>query len=173
LLSVLLVAFLVTVPLTSGVVVSPSSIETLSSSDLHLTVHNPTQSYLINVTVILPLSLTPVGYNTDSGRWNTLATAGKDSFRIQWLGALAAGGTVVLGLAVDPKGGPRLLNLTIQETYDDGARSNSTQSISLVCPCLLGIDVRYLSYGAVGLVLLLPALEVLLLRTKTLRRHDS
>lgn len=166
-------ALLITVPSASGVVVSPTSIETLSSSDLHLTIHNPTQSYLINVTVILPLSLTPVGLDTDSGRWNTIATAGRDSFRVQWLGAVAAGGTVVLGLAVDPKGGPRLLNLTIHETYDNGARSNSTQSISLVCPCLLGIDVRYLAYGTVGLVLLLPALEVLLLRAKVLRRQDN
>jgi hypothetical protein len=173
LLSALLVAFLLASSVSSGVVVYPTSIETLSSSDLRLTVHNPTQSYLVNVTVTLPLSVSPIGFNTNSGRWYTSATLVKDSYRIVWLGAVSPGATVLLGLAVDPSGGPRVFNLSIWETYDDGVHSNSTQSVNLVCPCLFGIDVRYLAYDAIALVLLLPAFEFVLHRAKILKRQDS
>lgn len=168
----LLIAVLLTIPATSGVAVSPSSIETLSSSDLGLTIHNSRQSYLFNVTVSLPLQLRPVGFNTNSGRWATLASLGKDSYRVEWLGALPPGATVLLGLAVTPTGGPRVLNLSIQETYNDGGRSNSTQSINLVCPCLLGIDARYLAFETIGLVLMLPVVEVLLFRAGVLERQS-
>jgi hypothetical protein len=169
----LLISILLTVPLTSVVVVYPGSIETLSSSDLGITVHNSRQAYLVNVTLSLPLQLTPVGFNTNSGRWYTSATAGRDSYRVEWLGAVASGKTVLLGAAVTPTGGPRVLELTIRETYDDGTSTNSTQSISLVCPCFFGVDVRYAAYGAIGLVLLLPAIEVMLHRTKVLKRQSS
>ena len=168
----LLIGILLTVPVSSGVLVYPSSIETLSSSDLSITVHNSRQSYLFNVTVSLPPQLNPVGSNTNSGRWATLLTAGKNSYRVEWLGALAPGATVLLGLAVTPNGGSRVLNLSVQETYNDGASSNSTHSIDLVCPCLFGIDVRYLAYGAIALVLLLPAFEVALHGTGILRRDS-
>jgi hypothetical protein len=171
-LSVLLVVVLLAAPLSSGVVVQPSNIETLSSSDVYLTIHNQTQRYLINVTASLPPQLVPVGA-TSNGRWNHIVTTGKNSYEVQWLGALASGGTAILGVAVSPTGGPRVLNLTIQESYDDGTRSNSTQQINLVCPCLLGIDVRYLAYGAIALVLLLPAFELVLYRASVLKRQSS
>jgi hypothetical protein len=173
LLSAPLVAILLAVSSAIGVVVYPTSIETLSSSDLHLTVHNPTQSYLVTVNATLPLSITPVGLGSDSGRWYPSVTAGKDSYTIEWLGGLAPGATDVLGVAVSPTGGPRVFNLTILETYNDGTHSNSTQSMSLVCPCLLGTDARYLAYDAIALVLILPALEIILHRARVLKRRDS
>ncbi len=169
----LLVGLLLTVPVSSGVLVYPRNIETLSSSDLGINLHNSGQSYLFNVTVSLPLQLTPVGFNTNSGRWATLLTAGKNSYRVEWLGALAPGATVLLGLAVTPTGAPGVLNLTVQETYVDGLRSNSTQSINLVCPCLFGIDVRYLAFGTIALVLLLPVIEVTIHRTGVMKRRSS
>lgn len=172
-LSALLVAVLLTVPLASGVIANPSSIDTLSSSDLYFTVHNPTQSYLINVTVILPPSLTPVGLDTNLSRSSDFVTAGRDSYRAEWLLALASEGTILLGMAVNPSGGPKVLNLAIQETFDDGSHSNSTLAVNLVCPCLLGVDVRYLAYVAVGLVLLLPVFEVVLHRTKPQQRANG
>src|SRR5438445_12588578 len=153
----------------SGVAIYPRSIETLSSSDLGITVHNSRQNYLRNVTVSLPLQLSPGGFNTNSGRWTTFVSSGKNSYRVEWLGAVAPGATVLLGLAVTPTGGPRVLNLSVQETYNDGASSNSTHSIEIVCPCLFGIDVRFLVYGAIALVLLLPAFDVELHRTGILR----
>ncbi len=172
LLSVLLVTLLVVVPPMSGVAIYPSSIETLSSSDLGITVHNSRQNYLINVTVSLPLQLSPVGFNTNSGRWVTFVSPGKNSYGVEWLGALAPGTTVLLGLAVTPTGGPRVLNLTVQETYDDAVSSTSTQSINVVCPCIFGIDARYLAYGTIALVLLLPVIEITLHRTGVLKRQS-
>ena len=151
----------------------PTSIETLASSDLYLTVHNSRQSYLISLNATLPLSITPVGLGSDSGRWYASVTTGKDSYRIEWLGGIAPGATDVLELAVSPSGGPRVFNLAILETYNDGTNSNSTQSISLECPCLLGTDARYLAYDAIALVLLLPALEIILHKTKVLKGQDS
>ncbi len=171
-LSVLLVTLLVIVPPRSGVAIYPRSIETLSSSDLGITVHNSRQNYMINVTVSLPLQLSPVGFNTNSGRWATFVSLVENSYRVEWLGALAPGTTVLLGLAVTPTGGPRVLNLTVQETYDDAVSSASTHSINVVCPCIFGLDTRYLAYGTIALVLLLPVIEVTLHRTGALKRQS-
>jgi hypothetical protein len=126
-----------------------------------------------DVTLSLPQQLTPVGFDTNSGRWSTFATAGRNSYRIEWLGALPSGKTVLLGVAVNPAGGPRILNLTIWEAYDDGTSSQSTETVNLVCPCLLGVDVRYLAYGTIGLVLLLPAMEVMIHKAGILKRQPS
>jgi hypothetical protein len=173
LLSALLVAILLAVSPSSSVVVYPTSIETLSSSDLYVTIHNLTQSFLVSVNVTVPLSIRPVGFSSNSGRWYTSVTAGTDSYRIEWMGGLAPGATDVLGLAVSPAGGPSVFSLTIQEAYYDGTRSNLTQSMKLECPCFLGTDARYLAYDAIALVLLLPAFEIILHKTRVLKRQDS
>src|SRR5207245_10353512 len=134
--------------------------------------HNSMQNYLRNVTVALPLQLSPGGFNTNSGRWTTFVSSAKNSYRVEWLGAVAPRATVLLGLAVTPTGGPGVLNLTVQETYDDRVSSTSTQSINVVCPCIFGIDARYLTYETIGLVLLLPVIEVTLHRTGVLKRQS-
>ncbi len=141
--------------------VQPDHLQTLSSANIYFTVLNGRNSLLYNITMMLPSSLAPVGFYSGSGRWVHTLTHEGNSFRVTWFGGpVEPNQTVVFGIAVIVPADTGIYNSTVVENYRENLTQSSSLELTIYCPCLLGIDVRSLSYSLVVVVLALPLVEI-------------
>ncbi len=141
--------------------VEPDHLQTLSSANIYFTVLNGKNSPLYNITMVLPNSLTPVGFYSGGGRWIHTVTQEGNSLRVTWYGGpVESNQSVVFGVAVIVPAKAGNYNSTVIENYRGNLTQTSSLEITIYCPCVLGIDVRSLSYSLVVVVLVLPLIEI-------------
>lgn len=154
--------------------VQPDHLQTLSGANIYFTVFNGRSSPLYNITIMMPGSLAPVGLYTSSGRWLRTIIQEAGSYHVAWFGGpVESNQSVVLGLAVIVPATSGTYNATVTESYQGNVTESSIVEITVYCPCLLGVDVRTLSYSLVGVVLLLPLVELGLHSLRLLRNGRS
>ncbi len=150
---------------TSIVTVSPAQLDTNSSPDVYYTVHNPGPGLLFNVTMTLPAALRPVGFFESSGRWAPTARAIPGGYSISWFGGpIQPGNAADFGLALLAPPRPGSFTSSVLLVYSANQTTASSVVLTVDCPCLLGIDMRYFAYWLIVGVLVLPLLELAVLR---------
>jgi hypothetical protein len=158
---VLILVLLVPQAASASATVQPDKLQTLSGDNIYFTVLNGKSTPLFNITMTLPSLLAPAGFYSSAGRWSYTVTLERNAFRVAWLGGpVGPNQSVILGVAVIVPAYTGTYNLTINSNYPGNAIDSSSLQLTILCPCVLGIDIRSLSYSLVVVVLLLPLIEI-------------
>ncbi len=159
----------------SGATVSPARLDTDSSENVYYTVYNQSSIPLFNVSVTLPPGLTPVGAIANTGKWYPIARAvSGEGYAVSWFGGpIEPGQAATFGIAILTPGKPSAFTSNVILAYSTNQTTTSSVTLTVGCPCFLGIDLRYFAYWLVGGVFILPVLELGLSQVRKRVRNES